>query len=411
MSCSSEQTIAVVDPVAAGGPYGLAARELGLSPIAVFTRDFTTAYVLNSYQPERYAAQYRHRTLADTLAYLAERGLRAIVAGAQTGLKLSDLVADSLGLVGNPVQSASARTSKRAMKERWARLGVPCAAWHESSDVASILKWAEREGYPVVLKPDSSSGSEHVYLCNDPAEVRRAFDAITRQPDMFDRRFRTVLAEEYLDGDEYFIDLLHDGTGPAEIISVARYDKYQGNGAAGICRGFRSLPLDHSVAQQALPYVRAASEALEVRYGINDAEFKLTSRGLRLVEVNNRLPGANTVQMIENCSGLNCLQANIEIFLGRYVRPASGYQFTRHYSVCCLINDHAGEVTGYQGLAEISELPSYHSSRLAAEVGRYWPITRNLSTAWGMVWLVHDDPAQLGKDSAAVHEAARLLTT
>jgi biotin carboxylase len=383
---------------------------MGLPPIAVLTRNFTTAYVMRSYQPERYAARYRHQVFADTLAYLAERGPAAIVPGAQTGLEVSDLLADSLGLIGNPVRSTSARVNKRVMKEQWAKLGVPCAAWFESSDLAPVLEWADGQGYPIVLKPDSSSGSEHVYLCHGPAEVSRAFDAIIRQPDVYARQFRTVLAEEYLDGDEYFIDLLHNGTGPPEVISVARYDKYQGNGAAGICRGFRSLPLDAPVAAEALPYVLAANAALEIRYGITDAEFKLTSRGLRLVEINNRLPGANSTLMIENCSGLNCYQANIEIFLGRYVRPASGYQFARHYSVCCLINNHAGEVTGYQGLTEISELPSYHSSRIVAETGRYWPVTRNLSTAWGMVWLVHDDPAQLDKDSAAVHEAAQLLT-
>jgi biotin carboxylase len=404
----SGRTVAVVDPVSSAGPFGTEARALGLSPVALLTREFTEPYVVQTFQPEHFAAVYQHRAMGDTVDFLKRHKVEAVIPGAQTALDVVDTLADALSLIGNPVHSSMARANKRMMKEHWTERGLPCAAWCESDDLTTVLGWAQQQGYPVVLKPPNSSGSSHVYVCTHEHEATRAFDAITQQPDMFGQRFPTVLAEEYLDGPEYFMNLLHNGSGYGEIVSIARYEKLQCDGHASIYRNFRSLALDDPVALEVLPYIQAANTALDVRYGLNDTEFKMTTRGPRVIEVNNRLPGAGTPSMIERCSGLNCFAADLRIFLGEYVPPRTGYQFARHYCACCLINDRPGHVTGYAGLDEVSRLPSFDSMRLIAGIGHDWPATRDLATAWGLVWLVHGDPAQLDRDAEAVHASMQL---
>jgi len=238
--------------------------------------------------------------------------------------------------------------------------------------------------------------------------VTKAFEVITSEPDSDGTYYDTALVEEYLDGDEYFMNLLHDGQEQSKIVSLARYEKIQRDGRASIYRNIRSMALDDPLAREVLPQIRAANVALGVQVGINDTEFKMTSRGLRVIEINNRLPGAGTPRMIQKCSGLNCYQESVRLFLGKHTRSPEEYRFVRNYCVCCLINDHSGQVIGYEGVEEVTNLPSFDDLRLIAEVDRDWPATRDLASAWGMVWLVHEDPVQLDRDAEAVHVIMRL---
>ncbi|MFC8125677.1 ATP-grasp domain-containing protein [Streptomyces sp. NPDC057302] len=401
------QAIAIVDPVSGAVPYGAETTAMGLRPLAVMTQEFRTPYVADSFLGNTFSEIHRHTSVADTLAFLKDRGVAAVVPGTQTALDVTDLLAEGLGLIGNPVASIRARTDKRVMKEYWREHGVACADHMESTSLPAVLSWAEATGYPIVLKPPASSGASHVYVCTDEREVAGAFRTILDSPDLYDRTPDAVLAEEYLDGDEYFMNLLHDGTPEAALVSVARYEKIQRDGHPSIYRTFKSLPLDDPLAQDVLPYIRSVNSAIGVRYGINDTEFKMTSRGPRVIEVNNRLPGASTPLMIQKCSGLNTFQDSVRIFLGAYTRPPE-YRFHRHYCVCCLINHRPGRVLGHQGAAEVAKLPSYDGHRMIAKVGAHWPVTRDMVTAWGLVRLVHEDPAQLDRDAEAVHALMRL---
>lgn len=406
---TAERVVAVVDPVAAGAPYGAEIRAMGLSAVGVLTRDFADPYTARSLRDEDYVEVFRHRDMADTIGRLRRHGVAAVVPGDQMALEYSDLFADALNLTGNPADTVAARFNKATMKAHWDRHGVPCAGWFESGDLGEVLAWSERRGYPVVLKPNASTGSCHVFVCADEHEVVKAFEVITQVPDPDGNRYDTVLAEEYLDGDEYFMNLLHDGTGHSEVVSLARYEKLQRDGRASIYRTIRSMPLDDPLVSEVLPHIQAANAAIGVRIGINDTEFKMTSRGLRVIEVNNRLPGAGTPRMIHRCSGLNCYQETVRLFLGEHTPPAGPYRFDRHYAVCCLVNDHAGRVTGYEGLDEVGRLPSYAETRIIADVGRDWPVTTDLASAWALVWLVNEDQEQLDRDTATVHSRMRVV--
>jgi biotin carboxylase len=381
---------------------------MGLTPIGVLTSDFQDAYTAQSLRRQDFAEIYRHCKAEQTIAFLKSRDVVAVIPGDQLALEWSDLFAHELRLPGNPVGSMTARFNKTLMKERWAAHGVPCARWLESGDLQAVLSWAKDDGFPVVLKPNASTGSCHVFMCADEREVARAFQVITKEPDADGRYYDTVLAEEYLDGDEYFMNLLHGPGQDSQVVSIARYEKLQRDGRASIYRNIRSMPLACPLAREVFPQVKAANAALDVQVGINDTEFKMTSRGLRIIEVNNRLPGAGTPLMIRECSGLNCYQEAVRLYLGQCPTQPGGYQFDRHYCVCCLINDQAGSATGYDGVDQVTRLPSFHDIRLIAKPGDFWPVTNDLATAWGLVWLVHDDEAQLGRDADAVHALLRL---
>jgi|HubBroStandDraft_1064217.scaffolds.fasta_scaffold02564_4 biotin carboxylase len=408
MPALRQQVVAVVDPVASGAPYGAEIRAMGLTPIGVLTCDFQDAYTAQTLRRQDFAEIYRHQATQQTVAFLKSREVAAIIPGDHLALEWSDLFAHLLGVPGNPVESMAARFNKRIMKDQWSAHGVPCADWLESADLGTVLSWVRRQGLPVVLKPNSSTGSCHVFKCTNEREVASAFEVIINKPDLDGHHYDTVLVEEYLDGDEYWMNLLHGGEGESPIVSMGRYDKIQRGGRASIYKNMWSMALDNPVAVEVLPQIRAANTALGVRIGINDTEFKMTSRGLRIIEVNNRLPGGGTARMIDKCSGLNCYQENVRLYLGQRPQTCTDYRFVRHYCVCCLINDRAGLVAGYEGLDEVAGLPSFDDIRLIADVGVDWPVTIDLASAWALVWLVNEDLTQLDADVEAVHALMRL---
>src|ERR1700743_1117349 len=96
---TARRTIAVVDPVSLAGPYGTAATAMGLDAVAVLTQEFRTPYVIDSFHVEDYSDVHRLTSVSDTISFLKDREVAAVVAGTQTALDVVDLLADGLGLI------------------------------------------------------------------------------------------------------------------------------------------------------------------------------------------------------------------------------------------------------------------------------------------------------------------------
>ena len=57
---------------------------------------------------------------------------------------------------------------KSAMKEDYAKAGLPTARWHIVEGLEDALEFAHTVGYPVVVKPDNGVGAANTYkLCSD----------------------------------------------------------------------------------------------------------------------------------------------------------------------------------------------------------------------------------------------------
>jgi biotin carboxylase len=407
---SPSRVVAVVDPVGPGGAFGAHARAFGTEAIAVFTQRFDDPYLRMTFNPADYAAVLEHRSVATTTRILRQRNVSAVVAAYQTSMVTADLIAQQLAVPANPTASSDARTNKTAMKQAWTSKGIACANWVQASSTAEAATWSARNGFPVVVKPESSAGGFNVFVCHTPAEVEDAYRLVSTQPQPFGPATSSVLVEEFLDGDEYFVDLVHSpNLAHPQVLCLARYDKIQRGNKASVCRGFRSIGLDSPELQPVIDYVIEANQALDVRVGVNDTEFKLTSKGARVIEVNNRLPGALTPQMIHACTGVSPYAEAIAVHSGR--NPNGPYTYQRNFAVCCLINPQAGRVADIVGLDQIRRLRSYHSSKLVVKRGQLAPETVDLFSAWGLVCLVHEDDDQLSSDIELVHSTAKLLTT
>lgn len=114
-------------------------------------------------------------------------------------------VREALGVPGTTVAQATLCRDKAAMKDAWRRAGIPCAASAPVTSAADAIAFAEREGWPVVLKPAQGFGTLDTVRADSRADLDAALARLAPSPT---RRF---VAEEYVDGHEGFHDAIVAG--------------------------------------------------------------------------------------------------------------------------------------------------------------------------------------------------------
>ncbi len=65
---------------------------------------------------------------------------------------------------------------KSAMKEYYAKAGIPTARYHLIHDYEGAVAFANKVGYPVIVKPDNGVGASHTYRLHNDGEVRFFMD-------------------------------------------------------------------------------------------------------------------------------------------------------------------------------------------------------------------------------------------
>ena len=113
--------------------------------------------------------------------------------------------------------------------------------------------------------------------------------------------------------------------------------------------------------------------------------------------------------MIELCTGLNCYDLNIDIYLGNAPLRLSVPRYDKYFCICCLISEQGGKVTGFEGVALIEELESFHELNFLVKKGEIIEATRDFLSTWGFVYLIHEDYDLLRRQAEIVHENLKLM--
>jgi hypothetical protein len=114
-------------------------------------------------------------------------------------------VRSELGLPGLTMEQARLCRDKAAMKDALRAKDIPCAASTSAEDAATVHAFAEREGYPLVLKPREGFGTLHTFRVDDTAGLERALKTLAPAPG------RASIVEEFVEGHEGFYDTVTAG--------------------------------------------------------------------------------------------------------------------------------------------------------------------------------------------------------
>ncbi|KPL91467.1 ATP-grasp domain-containing protein [Herpetosiphon geysericola] len=236
-------------------------------------------------------------------------------------------------------------------------------SWSEAQTAALTI------GYPLVIKPTDLASSAYVRLVHNDAELRESYTTLAG----FERNFRdqprerAVLLEAYMHGPEVSVEAC-TFAGETTILGIT--DKGL-TGEPYFIEDSHMFPAALSEQDQSvtIELVRAALTAVGFDHGISHTEVKLTPTGPRIVEINPRVGGNYIAELVDRVSGINLLNATIELALGQRPNVQPRETSISSAAIQFLVPNQAGTVQAIHGQTALANAPHVARWTLSATAG------------------------------------------
>jgi len=191
------------------------------------------------------------------------------------------------GLPGLSVAAARLCRDKPAMKQALRAAGLPCAEFAAVDSLASLAAFAERVGYPLVLKPRAGLGSLRTYRLESGTELRRAARELAVD------RGESAVVEEFVAGHEGIYDTVTIA-GEPRLEFIAHY-------FPGVLEAISSRQVAPQIVatnrvgapgyEELRRVGRQVIRALGIETGATHMEWFFGPKGLKVSEIGARPPG------------------------------------------------------------------------------------------------------------------------
>lgn len=265
--------------------------------------------------------------------------------------------AEALDLPGAPPASVKVARQKHLMREACLRAGLPGPAFLATGSLDEARRFADRIGFPLVVKAVHLCAGEQVSCVYDQAELDQAFQSIAEQPLNIreQKRPSEVLIEEYLEGEEFSVETCtyHGVTG---VIGVT--DKSLTGHPCFIESGvMHPAPLKKSERTLLSKFVCQALTAVGYTHGLTHTEVKLTKEGPRIVEINVRMGGSYLFEVIERVTGVDFCEATVNLALDRLPNITPQETGIRSAALRFLLPPDAGTISAILGVDSVLRDP------------------------------------------------------
>lgn len=392
-------TVGIVDPSSAGYFIAKRALERGLNCVAIFSSKATPTDIDFSWSRERADAEF------DSL--VAQDSYDAIIPGAESGVWLGEELSWRLGLTGNDPKTTAWRRNKTAMANAVRDAGITVCRQARCGSVEDCVAWADATGYPVVVKPEASSGSDLVRVCQTEQDLSKNAALILNSADKYGQNTHGVLIQEFMIGDEYTVDGVVSNDA-LTVFAVGKYRKINRDGSMIYDKIDFLAPTDPTIDTRILSYCEAVTRAVGVHVGPVHIEIMLTANGPLLVEIAARAHGGIGTSVIDASFAPSFINAIIDSYISR---PASNDETQisqrRAASIAFLISDRTGSLVAAPGAETIRSLPSFVKSKWFVMPGEDIRKTVDLATCPALVELSHEDPSVVEADIRRIRELER----
>lgn len=316
-----------------------------------------------------------------------------LLVGAESGVEFADLLSERLGLISNGTAKSEARRNKFKMIEALKEKKLQSVEHIKSDKLDEILAWSTKQAsWPIVIKPLKSAGSEHVFFCHSTHEITDAFQQILGNKDSYGKENLEVLAETYLDGTQYLVNMV-SVQGQHILSDLWELVKKEIPGGRVVHDYQRLLPSSFHLKDELVAYTRNVLDALEIKHGASHNEVFATKNGPTLVESGARIMGAINPNLISECVG----RSQLELTLASHLQPEKltevdmhDYTLKKHLWAKMLISNQSGLIKKINFLDEIKSLPSFKGIALKVEIGQLVEKTVDLLSIPGIVYLCHE---------------------
>jgi biotin carboxylase len=404
-------TVVIVDPYSSGAAMPAAFRRHGLTPVCVRSFPVPRPAYTAAFRPQDFEMSASQSpdgdidTLVDRLRPLA---VRAVVAGAESGVLLADALAAALTPDrANVPRLALARRHKGEMVRALDRAGIRHIDTVVARSAADARRWVREQRLhdrELVVKPTMGAATDGLTLVRPGEDVGRAVDALLGSENLFGLTNDEVVVQERVYGTEYVIDTLtHDGR--HRVTDICRYRKLDRGAQFGVYESV--YVVDHRTPEREslVPYVESVLDALGVRFGLAHSEVMLTATGPVLIEIGARAAGAALPSLCELATGENSIERLAGVLADR-PDPRVDYAVDWHVAAVYFVAARAGVVHNVEAYSTLRTLPSCRHVQLNVRDGDWVPATADLLSTMALGWavLAHQDADQLRRDHQRLRE-------
>jgi biotin carboxylase len=396
----------IVDGASSGAYLAPALRSYGVQCIHVISSSGLPAAHQRQFHGADYVSTVVHDgDLEKTLAALRGLDIGVVLNGQDSGLELADTIADALAIPWrNPLSTSPTRRDKFLMAQAVRRAGLNAPRQFRSTSPHEVVDWARTQPLPLVLKPTRSAGVAGVKVCRSLEQVAAAAQAILAMPSYFNEANEAIVAQSYLEGQEYIVDSV-SFDGHHKLISLWQVDRERTHSP----RLEKMVVVDHNEARyrHLIDYAFKVLDALDMRFGPSHLEVMDTAEGPSLVELNARLHGSLDPRLTTAVTGRSHVAATVEAFLNpdRFLRTlGEADTFSGFCGHVLLLSSRAGELRRDFVWDSIRALPSFVSLKKWVERGQRIEVTTDLRTAMGVVGLYGADAHAVLRDWQQVRQ-------
>ncbi len=411
-----EPCIIVVDPFSTGAVLASKLPARGYKVIALYSGEIDKLEQLKNLVPKGLelsfdaVLSFEKEDLEALIKNVMAQGwdIKEVIAGAETGVALCDLLSEALNLRTNNSAQSEVRRNKYRMGETIRNAGVRAVRQLRSSDwneIETYLTTWNPSPFKCIVKPLESAGSDNVTLCNSFDEARDAFDAICGQRNILGLLNEAVLVQEFLEGQEFVVDMV-SRDGVHKCVAVWQYDRRAVNGAGFVCFGQHLLTVaDDPRVLPLVEYQKKVLTALGINNGPSHGEVKWFNGEPCLVEVGARCHGAEGfwVSVADAVHGYNQVDASVDAYtsaeLFESIPPIPSFRLS-HGILLFLIAYENGTYQAINNdyLNEITSMQSFRGIEIFINVGDKMRATVDCLSFAGTVKLVHSNQDLLKKD-------------
>jgi biotin carboxylase len=329
--------------------------------------------------------------------------------GSETAVPVVAHIAATLGLPGITPATAHLATNKNAMRDAFARHGVPAPASQAVTTLDEVVAFVKRHPLPLVIKPSDNSGQRGTTLVREPDDLPAALAAALE----FAGDGRAII-ESFIHGPEINVTAIVQ-QGEIEILSLSERIT-----AApphfGIALQHLAPPrITPEMAMAIAEVSRAAIRAIGLHEGIAYPQLIAAPLGPQVIEIAARIPGGYMREVALCQSGIDLIEVAMRQALGESLpfdayrhHPRSAAVAVRFYTALDLPPQavSVAEISGFDLAATHPGVVLAHS-RL--EAGSAIPPLTSSAARFGAIIVTADDSATLTKRLHHAEAVIRLV--
>ena len=392
-------SVLLVDPFSSGVHYHGLLEEAGLTYHTIRTqRALDSGLSTGEAVPSLVIDHAVEEDSGDIVRFCRDRGVDAVITGAESGVPLAEALKIRLGLASGAFEDQGRRFWDKPLlyttvRDAGVRVPEQIGAF-TAHDVAaghhrSVLRTAV---FPVVVKPDVGAGSVGVCVVDTVEQGLEAIESIVSTPGFFGGQQPSAVVQEFVHGREYVIDTVSHA-GDHRVVAVCTYDKHPSSNGTMVYDRLRWLDWESPETATLTAYALGVLQALDHREGSVHMEAILDKDGPCLIDLGARPHGAGHPLKTHTLTGSSQLHAEVAAAAGREAPAQTGYRLGAHAAIEFLSLDKPATVRRDANPTEILDQDFVLSGEVPARPGTTYPETHSLldSEALGLVFVSGTD--------------------